>query len=440
MTDPTSGLFIKIFDSIFSFKRNFNSENLIEEVKKRIRVFFICVFGIFASLFYILVMDEENWKNFYNSLHYQTIINWVSIVAIIVLFFVLIVIIFELNRRINNFKKPIETLSDNPKIIESSIISKIDLLEGKIKLNYIHSQLFIERIIKKYIKTSAETEVSPAVNLFEKFVEEFKEVNKDIKTKDLTIISDEVEKSTDGYFYCVISYDGFFEGDNQTEESIRYFASFYKGTNRNFVQRLFTVPGVGTKFTRYKLEPRTEDEIKKSCILLKYLIVNVLTSVETYLLIYDKDNLHSIQDEFFTIADYVIAMPSNLSVGNLNKLYFAYPKLLTGKDQVVATSDTYLIQLMKKDFDYRIDKIGKNNMELNILELRMESYDNILEMLGFDLTDKSHIVSINNQIAELQTLLIKMANEDSYYDKTAITNKLAMYYKKGSAPSKKPSK
>jgi hypothetical protein len=296
-------------------------------------------------------------------------------------------------------------------------------------LNFKHSQKFFESIIKKYVRANDSQIETLNEKSYERFVMEFKSVNRDIEPEELITIPNEIQNSANGCFYCVISYEAFFKDDKQAIESIQYFASFYKGTERNFVQRIFTVPGIGTELTTYKMPFDTEEEMFKSRTLLKYLIVNKISSVETYLLVYDSGNLKNIQNKFFTLADYVIAMPSICQNENQNKLFFAYPEGLDGKDRVVVTTDSYLIQLMKKDFDYRIDKLDTVNLPLNIVELRTSSYDDILKMLGLNLSKPEHINIINKEIENLSITLTEMSKEHSYYDAKTI-NKLLSPFKK----------
>jgi hypothetical protein len=432
MADPTPTSpqkLAELIEMISSFKKDFNSDNIIEEIKKRTSVFYTCIYGILTFIILLLLGEDANRDSFLSSFTKQTWHGWIWIGFIVIFSVILIYVTHELSRKVNNFKKSHQSLSENPKIIDSSIISRIDLLEGNINLNFKHSQKFFESIIKKYVRASDTTTDTPSEKSYEKFVMEFKNVNHDILPDALTIIPDEIQNSANGCFYCVISYEAFFKDDDQAKESIRYFASFYLGTAKNFVQRIFTVPGKGTPSTIYKMGFDTEEEKFKSKTLLKYLLVNKISSVETYLLVYDEKNTNDIQNKFFTLADYVIAMPSTCQSINQNKLFFAYPEASGGKDQVVVTTDSYLIQLMKKDFDYRINKLDKTNQSLNIVELRTSSYDDILKMLGFNLSNPEHLKIINREIENLSTTLNEMSQEHSFYD-TKTINKLLTQFKK----------
>ena len=312
---------------------------------------------------------------------------------------------------------PVRELKEDDELISTRFDAKISSIYSQI--------ISIESGLKNNFKDSFEY-FSEWVNPFPTYADFIAKFQLDTKIKvtELVSIADEAGNSINGKFLCVIAYDGYFRLNELTDvhakltkkekediiyeepmEMVQYFGKFDKVTNqnKNHIQRIFTFPGKRNKGNTYITDFQRE-ELYKNHIILQYLIINKVCSVDTYLLIYKKDlDDEGIHRKVLTKCDYVLAYHSlPNSEKNFSQLFFAFPQGSKGKNRALKTEDTFFIKIFEEDFRNRICLKKEDTTPTTLVKFNHSNYDDILRMLNINPLNKAEREATNKQIEKMK--------------------------------------
>lgn len=374
--------------------------------------FFVIVF--FYYLGEAIFFGFDNYKSIHDLYFILDSTEWSEFVICIVIIIYVVILIYII--------KPIKKLKYDDELIStrfdakiSSIYSQIISVESTLKNNFKHSFEYFSEWVNTF-------------RSYKDFIAKF-QLDTKITVTDLTDIADEAGHSINGKFLCVIAYDGYFRKlklteeetklskekkedteDKETMEMVQYFGKFDKVTNqnKNLIQRVFTFPGIKDDGNIYITDfPR--EELFKNHIILQYLIINKICSIDTYLLVYKKDfNDEGIHRKILTKCDYVLAYHSLPNSGNnFSQLFFAFPEDLGGKNKALKTEDTFFIRVFEEDFRNRICLSKGDSTPTTLIKFNHSNYQDILRMLHIDPKIKAEREETNYQIGKMKRWISK---------------------------------
>lgn len=422
-----AAFFQAFFDIIFqrASLKPFGKESLVDDVLERITSIFKIICFIFIAVIVILSTPDKNRISFIEGLNHQGW-WWLLILFIALCIIMLFISIFYFMYNLKKYKIGLSDEKDLIRFKDTEIVGRLIEMEKRIGIGYTDSFKFFQKLIKKYNQSNSYTALKSQNENNNSFSKPYVEFIKDFKTHtdlplaDLNTIFTYASNSSSSIFKCVIAFDEYFEDDPNTAKNeilgmLRYFCCFKKGAEKNHINRIFTLPGIpvaATHIGKTKTIFNTPLTKKKNAIILKYLITNKICSVDTYLLVYDNEN-SDVKEEFFVLADYVIAISANQSNKKENRIFFAYPKEQGTNERTISTIDPFIIALMDSDYEYRLTKLGDSDHLFNIEELKRANKEEIYSMLHFDTNTKEGKQEVNDVIDDLEKQLIEIVDECS---------------------------
>lgn len=416
-------LIIEFYDVFISGKKEIDEENIKESLAQFYKIKLYAIIIILPATIALLFKNYHlnSFKSIIELVNKQDFPTGLLIGTIFLCSLILIYVVWITPSKISKVKFGIERKEEH-----SQILSRLIGLEGILKINFEDSFIYIQTLIREFknnsVKNVTEGDATELDKPYTEFVTHFATITGK-QPEYLEVIHKEAENSNLGRFLCVISYNAYLRNDqNEINEMIKYFAKFKSASSANTIKRIFTIAGNGVDSedlkTFFSKHADTTNEI-----LLEYLIINKICSIDTYLFTYDKNNGKNIKDKFFTQADYVIAIPCGTKESGLkNELFFAYPEDSTGRNRIIRTSDTYLIKLMEQDFQFRILKQGIDGEPFTFVEFkRGDNFARIAKMLHFEKDGKIDKARINLVVTRLSN---RFTNSDKSLAKSILTWKL----------------
>lgn len=412
--------FTSLFD-LFLLKK-INKESIVADFADKIKAIFSFIGLILTIIASVVILDEKNRAGFFAALKIQ---GWLLIPIIIASIFTLLLLVSLLLLLLHLSKISSDKIIeyDIIKYKDNEIVGRLIELEKRIGVEYSDSFKFFQKLIKKYNQALQIPSAGDSNQSNESFSQPYVEFIKDFKMHtnlplaDLTTIFNYASNSSSSIFKCVIAFDEYFEDNPLTQDDeivrmLRYFCCFKDGAEKNHVNRIFTIPGIPVDRINHIGDTKSIFNIKKNSVILKYLITNKICSIDTYLLVYDNGN-EEVKEEFFALADYVIAISANKSSTKENRIFFAYPKGNEPNEKTISTVDPFILALMDTDYEYRLSKLGNSNHLFNIEELKRANKEKIYSSLNFNTTTKEGKQEVNSIIDELEINLIKICKENS---------------------------
>lgn len=227
--------------------------------------------------------------------------------------------------------------------------------------------------------------------------------------EELNLIRNDIKKSVCGRFLCVVTNQDYLDvTEEEMKDMFGYFLSTYSASQKNYIARVFCIPAENNGSLKYgKLKSAYKKEKQSNNIVLfKYLLINQIAGVSTYLQIHKKGN-----HLFFPNIDYVLAAPLSLKVTNdkgeegfncSNRLYFSYTRDVDNVediDRIIYTSDSCLVKIFENEFYFRLPNDERVDSSSQSYQFPLSKSDDSYHMLrdALHLSDKD----INSSIKEL---------------------------------------
>lgn len=433
--------FFQAFLNLLLQKASFkplNRESFLEDVKERLKYIWQLFALILLTTGFVIGYPDQNREGFVAALGMQKY-WWILIVLIIIFSIMVFASLFSFISNVSKYKDDSNIEREMIRFKDNEIVGRLIELEKKIGVEYSDSFKFFQKLIKKYNQSIPSPISEPNTKSTESFSKPYVEFIKDFKKytdlplEELTSIFTYASNSSSTIFKCVIAFDEYFEDKPNTAENeilwmLQYFCCFKNGAEKNHINRIFTIPGIPddpvSHIGQTKSIFNTPQTKNKNNVILKYLITNKICSIDTYLLVYDNNNSDT-KDEFFALADYVIAISANGSSIKENKIFFAYPN-----EKTISTHDPFIMALMVADYEYRLSKLGNSNHTFNIIELKRANKEIIYSSLNFNTSTKDGKNEVNSVITELEAELIAICKKGSikdFHSEAQIKNLLSGY-------------